>query len=82
MKKKLRFYGADTYLIPHPKPDQFTYQKPFFQKINNKLNIRSHILSKNQGKLSNDKSLLYLQKDGKCVSVNPQVKKHMKFLKS
>ena len=32
MKKKLRFYGADTYLIPHPKPDQFTYQKPFFKR--------------------------------------------------
>ena len=57
-EKKLRFYGTKTYFKPNIKSDEFSFEKPFFEKINNRLNIRSHILSKHEGKLSKDKKFV------------------------
>ena len=81
MNKKLKFYGADTYLIPYPKPDQFTYQKPFFEKIKNKLNIRSHILSKKQGKLSKDKKFVVSTEGWKMCFSNSSGKETYEIFK-
>lgn len=81
MNKKLKFYGADTYLIPYPKPDQFTYQKPFFEKIKNKLNIRSHILSKKHGKLSKDKKFVVSTEGWKMCFSNSSGKETYEIFK-
>ena len=53
-KKTLKFYGAKTYFKPRIKSDEFSFEQPFFGKINNKLNIRSHLMSKHNKQLSKD----------------------------